>query len=158
MATIRIETGAQHKGAGNLGYAEAGGLHLGRQAAQGAGCAVLHVYSRDIKVTIQFKRSGNAAGTIIAAGGVHVAHVFRAVDGLLQQRGDTGFHRLRIRAGVERAHGDLGRRKIRELRNRQQGNRDRACQHDQQRANSREYRTTNEKIDHEESFWIMTAG
>ena len=119
LSIVRIETGPQHKGAGNFGDAQAGCLHLGRQTSQSGSGPVLNIHGGNIKVPVKVKCGGDSAGPIIAAGGTQVAHAFSPIDGLLQQSGHAGFHCLGVGTGIKSAHGHLWRRKIWELGNRQ---------------------------------------
>ena len=164
LAFIGIKTVRHHERAGVLGDADAGGLHFGGQAPQRAGSAVLHVHRRHIQVAVQVKGGADGAGPVIAAGRAHVAHALSPVDGLLQQRGHAGLHRLRVCAGIKGAHADGGRRQVGILRHRQGRNGNRPGQHNQQRTYRGKYRPAYEKVNHEESCiqllgcWLLALG
>ena len=151
----RVETVRHHKRAGIFGDAYACRLHFNRQAPQRAGCPVLYVDRGHIQVAVQFKSSVDGSRAVIATGGTHIAHAFRAIDGLLQQRGHTGFHRLRVCSGIEGGNTHRRRREVGILRHRQRWDGHGSCQHNQQRANGCENGPANEKIDHEESLDLL---
>ena len=142
-----IHARAEHESGGLLGDDDAGVFHRVGQPAQRLAHAVLHVDGRQVDVAGNVKRHGNLAGAVVAAGGRDVLHSRNAVDGLFQRNRHRGFHRLRVRTDVAAGNHHLRRRQIRELRNRKSRNRDRAAEHDQQRADCREHRPLNEKID-----------
>ena len=81
----------------------------------------------------------------------HVEHALDAVDRLLERRRDRGLDCLRVGAGVERGDGDLRRRQLGILRDRQRRNRDRAGEDDDQRADRREDRPADEGVDEHRS-------
>src|SRR5205823_6633498 len=69
-----------------------------------------------------------------------------AVDRLLQRRRDRGLDFLRVRAGVKRRDRDDGGCQRRILRDRHRRNRDRAGQDEDERADRREDRPSNEGL------------
>jgi len=113
--------------------------------------AMEHVDGSHVKIAVQIESGINGGRTIIAAGRTHIAHAFRAIDGLLQQRGHAGFHRLRVCPGIKSAHAHRWRRQVGILRYRQRGNTYCSAKHNQQRAYCGENRPANEEVDHEES-------
>jgi len=75
-------------------------------------CAVL---TRFLNVTVarsgsrgEVEGDGDAAGSIVAAGGGDVLHALGAVDLLLQRNGDRAFYRLCAGTGVETGDADRG--------------------------------------------------
>src|SRR5262249_51509685 len=84
LVILRVEPKSHHKRARVLVDANAGSLYFHRQSPESGGGAVLHVDSSDIQVAVQVKHHVDAAGSVVTAGGTHVAHAFRAVDGLFQ--------------------------------------------------------------------------
>ena len=107
---------------------------------------VLHVDGREVERASQLKGDVDRAAAIVAAGGSHVAHAFHAVDGFFQNGGDRGFDRNRVGSRVRGSDGDLRRRQLRKLRDRQERNADRARNHDEQRGHGREDGTLDEEI------------
>jgi hypothetical protein len=102
-----------------------------RHAAERLVDAVLHVDGRQILVAIDVERHGDRGKAAIGARRGDVGHALDAVNRLFERRGDGAFHRLRVRAGVERGHRDRGRRKIGIARDRQRRDRHRSREDDQ---------------------------
>ncbi len=94
LVFVRIKTERHNKRASVLADAHARGLHFNGQASQRGGSAVLHIDRSNVQVAVKIKGSADGTGAVIAAGGAYVAHAFGAVDGLFQQGGHAGFHRL----------------------------------------------------------------
>ena len=125
---------------------DADGFHRGRQPSLRRVHAVLMSTVARSGIAGQIKGGGDAARSVIAAGGGDVLHSLRAIDLLLQGNGDGALHRLRAGADVERwrrppvaARGwGTARSAASESPPRRQNN--------QQSANRGEYRTLNEEV------------
>ena len=142
----RVNAGAENEVARRLGDRDAGGFDRVRETSLGGVHPVLNVHGGQIGIAIEFEGRDNVAGTIVAAVGGHVLHSLRAVDLLLQRNGDRRLHCLCAGANVPAAHGDLRRREVGELRDRQGGNYDGARENDQQCADGCEYRAAYEEV------------
>ena len=83
---------------------------------------------------------------LFVTGRGHVDHALDAVDDRLERSRDGAFHRLRVGAGVERAHANSRRRELRIAADGQRRNRDRAGQSDEDGADRREDRSSYEDV------------
>ncbi len=146
----RIEAGRKHEVRVRFGDGDAGVLDFLRQTAGRRRNAVLHVDRGDVQVIAGAKNDVDVAGAVVGTGRGDVVHALDAVDLLLQRRGHRRLHHLRVRAHVVAGNRHLRRRKSRIQRDRQRRYADRACDHDQQRANRRKNRSLDEKVNH----WI----
>ena len=88
--------------------------------------AVLDEHLGEIQIRANFKSHGQRVAAIARAVGLHVEHLFHAVDLLFDRQGDRLEQDFRARAGIGRRHLNRGRRDRWILGNRQDKNRDRA--------------------------------
>ena len=146
VLSLGVRARSQNESTGLLCDDDAGILHFIRQTSERLVDPVLHVYGRQVHVARHVECHRHLAGSIVAARGSDVLHSGHAVDGLFHRRRHGRLHRLCVRADINAGHDHLWRRQFRELRNRQSGNCDRAAQHNQQRANRREHRPLDEKV------------
>ena len=147
LTMLGIDTRAEHEIARRLCDADAGSFHLVGKPAKRLVHAVLNVYGGEIDVARDVKSDVDVARAVISTRGGHVLHAFDAVDLLLERRCDRRFYGLRVGAVVEGAYVDLRRREIRKLGDWKSGNRHRARQNNQERADSGEDGPPDKEID-----------
>ncbi|MNK32788.1 hypothetical protein D3C87_512560 [compost metagenome] len=87
-----------------LGRGHAQALHVWRQARQRLRHAVLHELLRLVRVDAQLEVHGQRQVAVAVGLRLHVQHVFDAVDGFLQRRGDGFGDDLGVGARILRAH------------------------------------------------------
>ncbi len=113
--------------------------------------AVLNVNGGQVGIAGEVEGDGDAAGSIVAAGGGDVLHALGAVDLLLQRNGDRAFYRLCAGTGVETGDADLRGSQIWKLRDGQRGNYGSTRQNYQQGAHRGEHRASNKKLNEHRS-------
>ncbi len=112
------------------------------------GEAVLHLDLVEIDVSTDLETDLQRHRSVVAVDRLHVDHVLRAVDLLLNWRGDRSFDRERIGAGIDRGGLGLRRHDVGELRDRKPEDHDRAGDHEKNRDNDRNDRMIDEKLRH----------
>ena len=103
-------------------------LHFRGQPRQGGLHAVVDVDRVDIGIGAEREADDELVAAVVGAVGFHVDHLVDAVDLRLQRLGHGGFHHRRGGAGVARGDLDLWGHDVRELRDRDAGERDQAGQ------------------------------
>ena len=131
----------------HLAHRDAEAPHLLRQTGQRHRHAVVDVDGGDVGVASELEGDGQVHLPVVRAGGRHVEHAFRAVHLFFDRQRDRALDHVGAGARVvgRNLHGRRGDR--RELRDREQRDRDRAGQRDQDRHRGREDRTVDEERD-----------
>ena len=93
--------------------------HRGGQAGERLRQPVLNLHLVEIDVGADLEVDLQRHRAVVAVDRLHVDHVLRAVDLLLDRSGDRLFDGERVRAGVDRRGLDLGRHDLGKLRDRE---------------------------------------
>ncbi len=115
------------------------------QARQGLRHPVLHLHLRLIRVGTQGEGHGQRQAAVTAGYRLHVDHVFYAVDGFFQRRGDGFGNGLGVGTRIARADQHAGRHDLRILADRQHRDADQANHKD----DNRQHRGKDRPVDKE---------
>ena len=147
-AVGRLESSDLQNTVLHLGHRHTGLKDCGWQERLCLRHAVLHVDGGHIRIgaLLEINHNGHIAGR--GGGGVHIGHIFHAVDLLLEGL-DHGFHHsVGVRAAIRCRYLHAGRRNVRILLHRESLQADKADQHDHYRNRARHYVLGNKNIVH----------
>ncbi len=127
-------------------YGHALAAHVLGQTCQGLTDAVLYLDCGIIRVRARLEGDGHLQHAVGPGDGLHVHHVFHAVDGFFQRRGDGLGDHFRVGAGIHGAYHHGRRHNLGIFADRQPRNRDQAGGKDHDREHGGKDRPVDEKF------------
>ena len=126
---------------------------LSGQTAERLVHSILHIHRGDVGIAGHLERHDDLADAAVGARGGDVEHALHAIDRLFERCRDGGFNRFRVGACIDRGHRYGGWRHLGVLRDRHRRDRERTCEHDDERADAGQDGSGDERIDeHQETF------